>query len=162
VDLLGHVGKTRSYQKAPHRGRHRQDARRHAPAVLLAGMPAPLESADRAFLPMAQPIIGTDSCVTHISCGARAAHSFERLTESFGMISIRVQLELFLFVCIAIMAFAMQRALRLGMLKAKFGMMISRDSNPIVYWAYVGTMALLLVAGVYVLAAILIGKIPVA
>ena len=111
---------------------------------------------------MAQPIVGTDSCVRHISCGAGATPSFERFTQSFGMISIQIQLEMFLFVCIAIVAFAMQRALRLGMLKAKFGMMISRDSNPIVYWAYIGMMALLLFAGVYVLAAILIGKIPVA
>jgi hypothetical protein len=79
----------------------------------------------------------------------------------FGMISIRIQLELFLFVCMTIVAFAVQRALRLGMLKAKFGVVISRDSNPIVYWAYVGVMAFLLVGGVCVLAAVLIGRIPV-
>jgi hypothetical protein len=79
----------------------------------------------------------------------------------FGMISIRIQLELFLFVCMTIVAFAVQRALRLGMLKAKFGVVISRDSNPIVYWAYVGVMAFLLVCGVCVSAAVLIGRIPV-
>lgn len=77
------------------------------------------------------------------------------------MIPIRIQLEIFLFVCVLILAFALQRILRVGMLKAKFGMIISRDSNPIVYWAYVGMIAFVLLGGIYALVAVLIGSIPV-
>ncbi len=83
------------------------------------------------------------------------------MNSTFGIIPIRIQLEIFLFVCVLILAFALQRILRVGMLKAKFGMIISRDSNPIVYWAYVGMIAFVLLGGIYALVAVLIGSIPV-
>jgi len=51
VDLLGHIGQERRDQETPHQGRHRQAARRHAQAVLLARMPAPLKLARHVYRP---------------------------------------------------------------------------------------------------------------
>jgi len=43
MDLLGDISQERRDQATPHRSRPRQDARRNAQAVLLAGLPAPLK-----------------------------------------------------------------------------------------------------------------------
>lgn len=46
VDMLGHIRQEGRDQGAPHRGRPRQDAKRHAPAVLLAGLSSSLKQSD--------------------------------------------------------------------------------------------------------------------
>lgn len=49
--MLGHFGQEGSYQEASHRGRYRQDAKRHAQAMLLARMSAPLATSRQAHTP---------------------------------------------------------------------------------------------------------------
>jgi hypothetical protein len=77
------------------------------------------------------------------------------------MNSNRIQLAVFLFGCVALLAFVVQRVLRCGVIKGRFGVKIRRDSEPFFFWTYVGLFTFVLVGALVLLVGVLIGTIHV-